>query len=152
MFVSSYNTYVQTDSTNKSRDFKANELKKESFFLSEAASNEPAFAPRNEKSLPIDYVSGYKSFQNQQKLQEQLQGQDGFTLKGLNTLANAKNAYEESARKFSLAKKPTISLDLTPKIDVTMPQETKEAKVKTLRQTMVNTYLANDRYYHITAA
>jgi hypothetical protein len=33
-----------------------------------------------------------------------------------------------------------------------MPQETKEAKVKTLRQTMVNTYLANDRYYHITAA
>lgn len=152
MFVSSYNTYVQTDSTNKSRDFKANELKKEPFFLSEAASNEPAFAPRNEKSLPIDYVSGYKSFQNQQKLQEQLQGQDGFTLKSLNTLANAKNAYEESTRKFSLAKKPTISLDLTPKIDITMPQEAKEAKVKTLRQTMVNTYLANDRYYHITAA
>ncbi len=152
MFVSSYSTYVQTDSTNKSRDFKANELKKESFFLSEIASNEPAFAPRNEKSLPIDYVSSYKSFQNQQKLQEQLQGQDGFTLKSLNTLANAKNAYEESTRKFSLAKKPTISLDLTPKIDTTLPQEAKEAKVKTLRQTMVNTYLANDRYYHITAA
>ena len=152
MFVSSYNTYVQTDSTNKSRDFKANELKKEPFFLSEAASNEPAFAPRNEKSLPIDYVSGYKSFQNQQKLQEQLQGRDIFAQRELYTLANAKNAYEESTRKFSLAKKPTISLDLTPKIYITMPQEAKEAKVKTLRQTMVNTYLANDRYYHITAA
>ena len=152
MFVSSYSTYVQTDSTNKSRDFKTNEFKRDSFSLSETASNEPAFAPRDEKSLPIDYVSNYKSFQNQQKLQEQLQGQDGFTLKGLNTLANAKNAYEESAKKFSLAKKPTFALDLTPKIDVTMPQETKEAKVKTLRQTMVNTYLANDRYYRITAA
>ena len=152
MFVSSYNTYVQTDSTNKSREFKANDLKKDSFFLSETASNEPAFALRDEKSLPIDYVSSYKSFQNQQKLQEQLQGQDSFTLKGLNTLANAKNAYEESTKKFSLAKKPTFALDLTPKIDTSMPQETKEAKVETLRQMMVNTYLANDRYYRITAA
>ncbi|MDD2652653.1 MAG: hypothetical protein PHX44_06350 [Sulfurimonas sp.] len=152
MFVSSYNTYVQTDNTNKSRDFKANEFKKESFFLSEAASNEPAFAPRNEKSLPIDYISNYKSFQNQQKLQEQLQGQDRFTLKGLNVLADAKNAYEESAKKFSLAKKPTLALDLTPKIDITLPQETKEAKVKTLRHVMINTYVANENYYRITAA
>jgi len=151
LYLLTAHTFKQTAPT-KAEISKQTNSKKEPFFLSEAASNEPAFAPRDEKSLPIDYVSSYKSFQNQQKLQEQLQGQDSFTLKGLNTLANAKNAYEESAKKFSLAKKPTFALDLTPKIDITMPQETKEAKVKTLRQTMVNTYLANDRYYRITAA
>ena len=152
MFVSSYSTYVQTDSTNKSRDFKTNEFKRDSFSLSETASNEPAFAPRDEKSLPIDYVSSYKSFQNQQKLQEQLQGRDIFAQRELYTLANAKNAYEESAKKFSLGKKPAIALSLTPKIDTTMPPDVTDAKVKTLRQTMVETYIANDRYYHVRAA
>ena len=152
MFVSSFNTYISTNSSNKSEAHKDRELKGDFESFSSELSKSTVLKPYTNANLPIDYISNYKSFSNQQKLHEHLQNQNGGELKKLTVLNNAKVAYEENTKMFSLAKKPALTLTQTPKIDEKLPHDVQEAKEKTLRHTMVNTYLANDKYYHITAA
>ena len=53
---------------------------------------------------------------------------------------------------FPIIKKPAFTLSQTPKIDEKLPLDVQEAKEKTLRHTMLNTYISNDNYYRITAA
>ncbi|MDD5400331.1 MAG: hypothetical protein PHQ93_03980 [Sulfurimonas sp.] len=152
MFVSSFNTYISTNSSNKSDNYKDRDFKSDAESFSSELSKSTILKPYINKNLPIDYVSNYKSFNNQQKLYEQLQNQNGEELKKLNILNNAKVAYEESTKMFSLLKRPTLTLSQTPKIDEKLPRDAQEAKEKSLRHTMVNTYLANDNYYRVTAA
>lgn len=152
MFVSSYNTYVSTDTSNKTNGYKSGESRERRDFFGDELSKFTVVKSHTDKNLPIDYISNYKSFNNQQKLQEQLQNKDGFELKKLNIINNAKAAYEENTKMFSQLKKPTITLSHTPKIDEKLPRDVKEAKEKTLRHLMVNTYLANDKYFQVTAA
>ncbi|OHE18249.1 MAG: hypothetical protein A2540_10450 [Sulfurimonas sp. RIFOXYD2_FULL_37_8] len=152
MFVSSFNTYISTNNSNKSEAYKDRELKSDSESFSSELSKSTVLKPYASTNLPIDYISNYKSFSNQQKLHEQIQNQNGGELKKLTVLNNAKIAYEENTKMFSLTKKPALTLTQTPKIDEKLPHDVQEAKEKTLRHAMVNTYLANDKYYHITAA
>ena len=152
MFVSSFNTYISTNNSNKSEAYKDRELKSDSESFSSELSKSTVLKPYASTYLPIDYISNYKSFSNQQKLHEQIQNQNGGELKKLTVLNNAKIAYEENTKMFSLTKKPALTLTQTPKIDEKLPHDVQEAKEKTLRHAMVNTYLANDKYYHITAA
>lgn len=153
MFVSTYNTYVGTDTSNKTNGYKSNGSSKENRdSFGDELSKFTIVKAHTDKNLPIDYISNYKSFNNQQKLQEQLQNRDGFELKKLNIINNAKAAYEENTKMFSQLKKPTFTLSHTPKIDEKLPRDVKEAKEKTLRHLMVNTYLANDKYFQVTAA
>ncbi|MDQ1268312.1 MAG: hypothetical protein QG560_955 [Campylobacterota bacterium] len=152
MFVSTYATFIGTNNSGKTDSFKAKEPKSESESFSKEFANSSIVKSHTDKNLPIDYISNYKSFNNRQKLQEQLQTQDELRLKQLTTTINAKVAYDGNSTMFSLVRKPALSLNLTPKIDEKLPSDVKEAKEKNLRHAMVNTYEANNRYFQITAA
>ena len=52
---------------------------------------------------------------------------------------------------FSLFQKPHATLDQTPKLENTIPKEPSDIKELNMRHKMVNTYIANDNYYKITA-
>lgn len=151
MFVSSYNTYISTNNSNRSENYKSKEVKSDTAFSSEL-SKFTLLKPYTQTDLPIDYVSNYKSFSNQQKLYEQMQNFNSQELKKLTTFSNAKVAYEENTKMFPIIKKPAFTLSQTPKIDEKLPLDVQEAKEKTLRHTMLNTYISNDNYYRITAA
>ncbi|MFA5233172.1 MAG: hypothetical protein WC390_02150 [Sulfurimonas sp.] len=152
MFVSTYATFIGSNSSNKTDSYKAKETRGGVESFSKELASSAIVKSHTDKNLPIDYISNYKSFNNRQKLQEQLQTQDELKLKHLTTTINAKVAYNVNSTMFSLSKKPTPSLNLTPKIDEKLPSDVKEAKEKNLRHVMVNTYEANDRYFQITAA
>lgn len=152
MFVSSFNTYIGTNSSNKSENYRDRDFKGDADSFGGELSKSTILKPCTDKSFPVDYVTNYKYFNNRQKIEEQLQNQNGEELKKLNTLNNAKVAYEENTKMFSLLKKPTLTLSQTPKIDEKLPRDAQEAKEKSLRNTMVNTYLENDKYYRVTAA
>lgn len=151
MFVSSYNTYISTNSSDRTEKYKEGQSKDEfkSFNLKSSPNSVVDFSPT--KNLPIDYVSNYKSFNNQQKLQEQIKSQDEIRYTNIKDIKNAKAAYEDNSKMFSLSKKPTTSLDQTPKINKDLPKSIQELKEHKLREAMVNTYVANDRYYQLTA-
>ncbi|QOY52561.1 hypothetical protein [Candidatus Sulfurimonas baltica] len=151
MFVSSYSTYISTNSSDRTEKNREGQSKDESksFNLKSSSDSATNFSPT--KNLPIDYVSNYKSFNNQQKLQEQIKSQDEIRYTNIKDIKNAKAAYEDNSKMFSLSKKPTTSLDQTPKINKDLPKSIQELKEHKLRQAMVNTYLANDRYYQLTA-
>lgn len=152
MFVSSYSTYINANNSTKTGGSKADIYKGDLNYSSQELSKSTILESHTNKNLPINYISNYKSFNNQQKLQEQLQTQDELTLKHLTTINSAKVAYEGNSTMFSLMRKPTLSLSQTPKIDEKLPKDVKEAKEKNLRHTMVSTYAANNKYFEITAA
>ena len=152
MFISSYSTYVGTDVVNKSNNYRDDTLKNSPNSFSNELSKSSVLKPYINKDLPIDYISNYKSFNNQQKLHEQLQTQDELKVKKLTLLSSAKVAYEDNSKIFQLIRKPALTLSQPSKIDEKEPKELKEAKEKNLRHVMVNTYLSNDKYFQITAA
>jgi len=159
MFVSSYNTYISTNSSEKTSKGKLQGAQNTSSYTpkkEEVTSTEP-----KNKALAIDYVASSKTFNNKLKIelqQRQLQNQsDTQTAKtkdltskftNINSLESAKQAYNDNAKIFSLFKLPQPTLDQTPKIDKRAPSDIQE---KNLRDLMVNTYIQNDKYYQITA-
>lgn len=152
MFVSSYATYISTNASDKSDRYRTRSSDGDVDTFSKELTKSPILESYVNKNLPIDYISNYKSFNNQQKMHEQPQSLDDLKLKELNNINKAKVAYEENTKMFSLLKRPTLTLSQTPKIDEKLPRDAQEAKEKTLRYAMVNTYLENDKYFHITAA
>ncbi|QOY54172.1 hypothetical protein HUE87_09815 [Candidatus Sulfurimonas marisnigri] len=151
MFISSYNTYINTNSSDRTEKFREDHSKDEfkSFNLKSLPNS--TIDSSSNKNLPVDYVSNYKSFNNQQKLQEQIKSQDEIKYTKIKDIKNAKVAYEDNSKMFSLSRKPTASLDQTPKIDKDIPKSIQELKESELRHIMVNTYTANDKYYQLTA-
>lgn len=157
MFVSSYNTYIHTNRS-QSTDKQVQEREKQNDSFSTRLLQKKA--PHSLQSSPsaVDYIAKNNAFW--QKVELQRQKDDTFgkdilektkALEGQKTLTNAKQAYTESAKFFSLTSKHHSSLDLTPKIDKKLPDEIKELKEKIMRNLMVTTYAANDRYYKVTA-
>jgi len=154
MFVSSYSTYINPNSTEKISREKNEEYKKSSSSFSEKLASKPVEAFSETSLFPINYVSNYKVLNNQQKLQESYQNtknSEKLKFSKFNKLSNAKSAYSENTKLFSLHVKPNITLDQTPKIDKNSPKNHQEAKEQAIRHTMINTYIANENYYKITA-
>lgn len=151
MFISSYSTYIGTTVSDKVNKERVERSKDESEFFSSKLSQNQLAQTNISKNLPIDYISNYKSFNNQQKLQEQAQSQSEIKFTQIKAMKNAKEAYEDNSKMFSLLRKPHVSLNQTSTIDEKLPQDIQELKEKNLRHVMVNTYLANDKYYQITA-
>lgn len=151
MFISSYSTYIGTTASDKINKQGVERSKSDSEFFSSKLSQNQTAQTDIVKNLPIDYVSNYKSFNNQQKLQEQVLSQSEIKFTQIKTMKSAKAAYEDNSKMFSLVRKPHIALNQTPSIDEQLPQDIQELKEKNLRHVMVNTYLANDKYYRITA-
>ena len=70
---------------------------------------------------------------------------------GKNSLMNLNTSYTSNSTMFSLMRKPHTSFDQTPNIEKTLPQEPKDIKELNMRHKMVNTYVANENYYKVTA-
>lgn len=152
MFVSSYNTYIGTNSSHKTQKYAEKNLNESLESFSKNLLNSTVIKPYTHTDLPVDYISNYKSLNNQQKLQERVYEKSSEEFKKLTITNSAKTAYEEGIKIFALSKKPPLTLNQTPQIDERLPKETQEAKEKTMRNIMINTYLSNEKYYKITAA
>ena len=151
MYVSSFSTYINTESTARTQQNRVSDSKSsvESFetkLLSKTVKNVDT-SPK----FPINYISNYKSLNNQQKLQENPQSNEKTKFLKLEAEAEAKNAYSDNSKIFSLILAPRATLDQTPIIDKKLPQDIRDIKEKNLRHTMVNTYISNENYYKITA-
>ncbi|MCW8895931.1 hypothetical protein [Sulfurimonas sp.] len=148
MFISTYNTYITTDTSEKSHKTTANGNKdKPEQFASERYEKKIS-TPAASKNLPVDYVSNYKFIYNQP---EQTKNPDEIKFKKIKDMSLAKTAYEDNSIMFSLVKKPTVTISQLIKPNKEQPQNIQELKEQNLRNTMVNTYIENDKYYQITA-
>lgn len=151
MFVSSYSTYINTNTTNKINQKHTDNKKDESKSFVTNLSQTQIQALYTHKNLPIDYVYSYKSFNNQQRLQESVKNPDEIESQKTKNMKNAKSAYEGDSKVFPLPKKPTVTFSNISFIENSSAQNIQELKNKNLRNTMVNTYIENDKYYKITA-
>ncbi len=164
MFVSSYNTYIQADTSNKNERRRIQDVPSDSSFNSKVLEQQPAVESSLLSILPLDYVWSNKSLRNRfelerksQKFQDSqnttLNKQEQLTkeLSSKQTLETAKVAYQENGQKFSLVRKPQFTMDQTPRIDTKLPQNVQELQEQNMRRGMVNTYISNDNYYKITA-
>jgi hypothetical protein len=150
MFVSSYNTYLAHKPSIKTQE---NTQKKED--TNPFSSEKQLFSSALEKvvtssvKIPLNYISNYKSLNNKQLLQQQNQLNKDYSkikFSKINKMKSAQNAYSENSKLFSFLQKPKIALEQEPKI----PQNIKQSS--TIKQRFINTYIANDNYYKVTAA
>lgn len=151
MYVSSYSTYINSSSSDKVQKESDIPQKETKSSFASKLSDTPATVLNNSSKLPINYVSNYKVLNNQQKLQEETQNNSKLRFSKIKAFVSAKDAYTDNSKIFSLFLKPSATLDQTPKIDKKMPPKAQEAKEAIMKHTMVNTYIANDNYYKITA-
>ncbi|MCD4668509.1 MAG: hypothetical protein K8R44_08010 [Sulfurimonas sp.] len=157
MFVSSYSTYVPTNTSDKvakQKVYKADDkLKAFDSALKEDTSN----IDFKKSNLPVDYISKKQVLHNKQQLNI-VENSSQRKTKNLtkkfdlqNSLINADSAYKSNLKMFSLLKKPHATIDQTPNIQNTLPKEPMDIKELNMRHIMVNTYIANDNYYKVTA-
>ena len=139
MFISSYNTYINTNSSDRTATAKLQKSKEQaSSFISHLTQDEVLESKKYTK-LPLDYISNYKVFSNKQKLQNQEQYQDKVEYEKNNAVQNAKTAYTDNSKIFSFFIEPKATQSQTLHVD------------NNTRHKAINTYLANDSYYQITA-
>lgn len=164
MFVSSYNTYIQTDSTVKSNKQRLEKPSSSSDEFAQKLSQKTPNTNFTSSPIPAEFISKSQAYLNKQELEfqkEQLKNPQNSGTKELketlskftanNSLTSAKHAYENINKAFSVFPKQASSIDQTPKMDQNLPAQAHEAKELSMRHKMVNTYLANDRYYQVTA-
>ena len=163
MFVSSYNTYIQTNASHKTEKQKIEKSESDSAFSAKLF--EKPKLKLSSTSFPVDYISKGKSSKNQVEIQRQLfvlQNPENIEQKNQTKLKkaftsqqkmkSAQTAYKDNSRLFSLLQKPqTKTIDQTPKVNVKLPENIQELKEENMRRVMVNAYIQNDKYYKITA-
>jgi len=151
MFVSSYNTYISTNTSEKINRRDSDVKKNESSSFASKLSQKTTLTPQLTKNFPIDYVANYKVFNNQQKLHDQQISKNEEKFKNINNLKNAKVSYADNSKIFSLIQKPLTPVDNLKKRTLNVPQNILDLKEANLKNIMVNTYIENDKYYQITA-
>ena len=155
MFVSSYSTYIDTNTTKRVQNERNDADKKvpktsfESKLLQNVSKN--VVLP---KEIPLNYISNYKALNNQQRLEQQELSQSKSKTKftKLNSISSAAVAYPTNAKMFSLIQKPKQTIDQTPTMDRNLPVVAQEKQETFMRAKMVNEYVSNENYYKITAA
>ncbi|HIC12521.1 MAG TPA: hypothetical protein EYO75_03965 [Sulfurimonas sp.] len=154
MFVSSYVTYVDTTVTKKIQADRAiTPIKKIESYASKLLQNTQKNVLFNSK-IPLNYISNYKSLNNRQLLDQQTTQQTATTLKfsKLSAMSSSKISYEENTKMFSFHIKPKGTINQTPKLDKNLPSKAQECQESFMRVKMLNTYIANDNYFKVTAA
>lgn len=163
MYVSSYNTYIQSNTSNKTQDKKVQSGSESSKFSFNSSSTQPTEVSSSlaKSTLPVDYTKNSKSFANKHKIQAQenlLEDKEPTKSEQLTrkfqdyrVLQDAKSAYENSSKFFSYSRKPSVTLNQPQKTDEKLPKNIKDIKENNLRNTMINTYMQNEIYYQITA-
>jgi hypothetical protein len=167
MFVSSYSTYIQTNNSNKDAKQRVEKLDTKTQPLSTKINATLSQAIYKTPNIPVNYIS--QAQVNNNKKEIELQNRkltdpnqekkdntkkliDKFNIK--NSLINAQVSYTANSKMFSLIKKPHVAFNQTPSIENSLPKKPKEVKdirELNLRHKMVNTYIANDNYYKVTA-
>ena len=141
MFVSSYSTYINSNSSEKQVSSKIQKAKEQtsSFVLDPTQGD--VLESKKSAGLPLNYISNYKVFNNKQKLQddETYQDKDKAQYTHSKTIQNAKDAYADNSKIFSFFIEPKATQSQTLHVD------------NNTRHKAINTYLANDSYYQITA-
>jgi len=151
MYISSYNTYINTNSNDKIQRDRVEETSKDSQSFSKKLSSQAVKVIDTTSNLPINYISNYKVLNNQQRLKDDILNSDKAKFSKIKAVASSKSAYSESSKIFPPLLKPSATLNQTPQIDKKMPINAQEAKEQIMKHTMVNTYIANDNYYKLTA-
>ncbi len=150
MYVSSFSTYISTDSSLKTQQERVQNSKSGDSFETKLLSKTVKERDSSTK-FPINYISNYKALNNQQVLQEDSPNLEKNRFLKLEAQSSAKNAYSDNSKIFSQIIPPRATLDQTPRVDKNLPSNIQEIKENNLRQTMVNTYISNESYYRITA-
>lgn len=157
MFVSSYNTFVQATSSPKIDKYKTEkaEVASESFG-SKLLQKSPQLPLTNTVQSLTNNFDKNSLHTKQEILNQQDQNYSPVkeTLKkfnGQSTLLQATSAYANNSKMFSLTRSSSTTLNQTPSLDKTLPKEPQAIKEANLRYKMINTYIANDNYYKITA-
>ena len=151
MFISSYSTYIDTSKTTRLKKDRDEKDKPFSENFSKELSKS-IITPRTAKSFPIDYVSNYQTFRNQQKLNYNFKNQDLAKFVKTSKQLNAQTSYKQNSRMFSLVLKPLGTLNQTHKINTVLPNNFQELKKQFARKDMISTYTSNVSYFNITAA
>jgi len=153
MFVSSYNTYIGTVSAQNTKSQKVESNKESSSIFDLKFTTPTVKSVIPQSKLPIDYISNYKALNNRQLLEQKDNSENNSTKKlaKINSINSAKVAYTENTTMFSLLIKPKTTLDQTPKLEKRLPLEPMKMKESIAKHVMVNTYIANENYYKITA-
>lgn len=155
MFVSSYSTYIDTSSTQRTQKERNESVKKKTEPFSLKFKQASTTQLTQTQKLPIDYISKYKILNTKQELEKQ-----NFTntnpakmkFTKISSLMSAQASYSENSKMFSLRIKPKATLNQTQKLDTSLPPEAQAAQTNTMKTLMVNAYITNDNYYRITAA
>jgi hypothetical protein len=151
MFISSYSTYIDTSKTTRLKKDRDEKDKPFSANFSKELSKS-IITPRTVKSFPIDYISNYQTFRNQQKLNYNFKNQDLAKFVKTSKQLNAQTSYKQNSRMFSLVLKPLGTLNQTHKINTILPNNFQELKKQFARKDMISTYTSNVSYFNITAA
>ncbi|ADN08646.1 hypothetical protein [Sulfurimonas autotrophica] len=149
MFVSSYNTYIAHKPSTKIEESTQRENEKSSSSEKKLFSTELEKVVSSSAKIPLNYISSYKSLNNQQLLQQQNELNKDYSkikFEKINKITSAQNAYSENSKLFPLLQKPKIALAQ----EVKQPKNIQQNSV--LKQKFINTYIANDNYYKVTAA
>ncbi len=151
MFVSSYNTFIQTNTSQSNQRERVEKSKpSNNTFASKLLQNE-VLESKNTKNIPISYISNYKAFSNKQKLEDTFEDINKEKYTQINSINSAKVAYADNSKIFSLFLEPKATQHQTPQIDDKLSSNLQELQKTNMRHKMVNTYIANDKYYQITA-
>jgi len=164
MFISSFSTYATNNTSNRAAKTAANEKETKATSFSDKLTKNISHPSLVKQNISINYISQGKAQHNKQMIeisQKNIQNSKKDDFKTTNNIKNsftsnaslqsAKVAYTSNAIMFPLLKKPTATINQTPTISKALPQDIQELKEKNMRHIMVNTYLANDNYYKITA-
>lgn len=161
MFVSSYNTYVAPSSSERTSKVTQEREKESRSSFSEKLLSATAKGIQSASNLQIDYVQSNKTLGNKQELdfqQQNLKNEEKNSLKELtnifskqNVLNTAKDAYANNSKMFSILQEPKATITQTIESDKRQSEDIQKLQEKYLRNSMVNTYQANDKYYQITA-
>lgn len=164
MFVSSYNTYINTNSSQKSNKSELDNKQESGKLFSTKLTQNIESKSLIYSNKPVNYIKDSNAQYNKELIrsaQEQMKNNLESDFKkatssiekysATQTVANAKAAYVQNSSLFAFLRKPQATLDQTPKVDTTATQNLQDMSEKNIRYTMINTYIENDKYYQITA-
>jgi len=152
MFVSSYNTYISSLPSQKMGAAQADKRGESASDFKSLFKKDKSNLTSYTKKLPIDYLNN-RAYSNKYKLQEQINNNSQQKFAKIKAVGNAQSAYSENSIMFSYLQKPktTIQQNEKQKISKNLPEDVKKIKESNLRATMINTYIANESYFKITA-
>ncbi len=156
MFVSSYSTYLHTNTTDKNAKKVGSSESTSNKSFNVKNLDDSQNTTRTLVNTPVNHQSNHQFLRTKAKIQQQAE-QDNQTnqttkFKTMNSQIKASSAYTANSTMFSLIPKNKLTLKHnTQAINQNLPQEIKDIKESFLKIKMVNTYISNNNYYQITA-